>query len=85
VPGERRELPATVGVVLVSEPGWCLPDTPVDYDRRVEEKPSPGQSIAKIEVVVLVGTELFVPAADLARQLREVSAERDVVNELLPL
>ncbi len=69
----------------MSEPGWCLPDTPVDDDRRVEKKSSPGLLVAKIEVVVRVGPELFIPAAAGARQLSDVSAERDVVNELLPL
>jgi hypothetical protein len=84
VPGERPGLPAAVGVVLVGEPGRRLPDAPVDDDRRVEEQSSPGLLVAKIEVVVLVCPEPFVPAADRARPLRDVSAERDVVDELLP-
>jgi hypothetical protein len=85
VPGERPELPAAIGVVLVSEPGRRLPDTPVEGDRWVEEQSSAGLLVAKIEVVVLVRAALFVPAADRARLLRDVSAERDVVDEFLPL
>jgi hypothetical protein len=85
VPGERPELPAAVGVVLVSEPGRRLSNTPVEDDRWVQEQSSPGLLVAKIEVVVLVRPELFVPAADRARPLREVSAEREVVDELVPL
>jgi hypothetical protein len=79
VPDERRELPAAVGLVLVSEPGRCLPGTPVDDDRRVEEQPSPGLLVAEIDVVVLVGPELFVPAADRSRQ----RAEADILCRFL--